>query len=153
MSMDESTTTSPAAGRKAQQPTAAPPVVDRAAFDEALADQVRLDKEATHASDRAAAARRRLPMVEVEDYTFTGPDGPVRLSSLFGEHYLLLVQNFMFAPEWEDGCPSCTWAVDNLPASMRRLDEEGIAFALISEAPISRLKAWGKRHGWSHTWA
>lgn len=152
MGTDESTTTSPTAGRKAQQPEAAPPIVGRAAFDEALEAQVLLDKEATHASDRAAAARRRLPMVEVEDYVFTGRDGPVRLSSLFGEHYLLLVQNFMFAPDWEEGCPSCTWAVDNLPANMGRLEEEGIAFALISQAPVSRLEAWRTRHGWPHTW-
>lgn len=133
-------------------PTAAPPVVDRATFEEALAQQVVLDKQVTRASDAAAAARRRLPMVEVEDYTFTGPDGLVRLSELFGPHEVLLVQNVMFAPDWEEGCPSCTWAVDNLPADMSRLSEEGIAFAMISEAGIDRLEAWRHRRGWSHTW-
>lgn len=137
---------------KSHQPVAAPPVVDREDFERALAEQVVLDKEVTRAGDRAAAARRRLPMVEVPDYEFSGEDGPVRLSELFGERYLLLVQNVMFGPDWEEGCPSCTWAVDNLPTQGGRLEEEGIAFAMISQAPIEKLRAWRLHRGWPHTW-
>lgn len=134
-------------------PDAAPPIVDRAAFDTALAAQVAAEKEVTRHADRVSAARRRLPMVEVEDYEFTGPDGPVRLTELFGDHYLLLLQNVMYGADWgEEGCPSCTWAVDNLPQRMERLDEHGIAFAMVSEAPIERLESWRERRGWEHTW-
>lgn len=134
------------------QPDAAPPVVGRAAFDEALAEQVQREKDLTHRGDEVSAARRRLPMVEVEDYVFRGPDGPVRLTELFGEHYLLLVQNVMFDPGWDEGCPSCTWAVDNLPANMARLDDEGIAFAMVSQAPIEKLERWREQRGWDHLW-
>lgn len=141
-----------AAQSKFNQPHAAPPVVDRNAFDAALAEQVVREKELTRHNDRVSAERRRLPMVEVENYTFQGPGGPVRLTELFGKHYLLLVQNVMFGPEWERGCPSCTWAVDNLPANMERLTENGIAFAMISQAPIDKLEAWREEHGWPHLW-
>lgn len=137
---------------KLDQPDVHPPIVDRATYDAALAQQVERDKEVTRASDRAAAARRRLPMVEVEDYSFTGPEGPVRLAELFGDRYLLLVQNVMFGPDWEAGCPSCTWAVDNLPADMGRLADEGIAFAMVSQAPIDKLEAWRAERGWDHRW-
>ena len=65
-----------------QQPEAAPEVVDREAFDLALDEQVELEKEVTRHNDRVSAARRRLPMTEVEDYEFTGPEGPVRLSEV-----------------------------------------------------------------------
>ena len=133
-------------------PDAAPPVVDRSAFDQALAEQVDAEKELTRHGDRVSAARRRLPMVRVEDYAFTGPEGPVHLSELFGDRYLLLVQNVMFAPSWDEGCPSCTWAVDNLPADMGRLDDEGIAFAMVSQAPVEKLDAWKRARGWPHTW-
>ena len=109
-----------AAQPKLNQPDAAPPVVGRDAFDAALAQQVAREKEVTRHNDRVSAERRRLPMVEVENYTFEGPGGPVKLTDLFGEHYLLLVQNVMFSPDWEAGCPSCTWAVDNLPADEER---------------------------------
>ena len=133
-------------------PKAAPPVVDRVAFDQALAEQVILEKEVTRHNDRVSAARRRLPMVEVENYSFTGPDGPITLVELFGEHYLLLVQNVMYGPDWSQGCPSCTYAVDNLPANMTRLDEQGIAFAMISQAPINKLESWRRERGWPHRW-
>lgn len=89
---------------KTQQPETAPEVVDREAFDAALEEQVVREKEVTRLNDRVAAARRRLPMVEVDNYTFAGPDGPVTLVDLFGERYLLLVQNVMFGPDWDEGC-------------------------------------------------
>jgi len=137
---------------KHDQPDAAPAVVDRADFDTALAEQVGREKEVTRLDDRGSAARRRLPMVEVENYTFTGPDGPVSLVDLFGDCYVLVVQNVMFGPDWTEGCPSCTWAVDNLPANMERISDEGIAFAMVSQAPIEKLEAWRAQQGWDHLW-
>lgn len=137
---------------KLRLPEAAPDVVDRAAYDAALSAQVEREKEVTRHNDRVSAERRRLPMVEVDDYVFTGPDGPVSLVELFGDRYLLLVQNVMFDPSWDEGCPSCTWAVDNLPAEMGRLADEGIAFAMVSQAPIDKLEDWRARRGWDHLW-
>ena len=137
---------------KHDQPQAAPAAVDRAQFDAALADQVAVEKEVTRHNDRVSASRRRLPMVEVKDYSFTGPNGPVRLTELSGDKYLLVVQNVMFSPDWDEGCPSCTWAVDNLPANMERLAEDGIAFAMVSQAPIEKLQEWRAQRGWGHLW-
>lgn len=134
------------------QPAIAPPIADRNAFDDALARQVVREKALTRLGDTVSAARRRLPMVEVQNYTFAGPDGETSLVDLFGDHYLLMVQNVMFDPSWDSGCPSCTYAVDNLPANMSRLDEEGIAFAMISQAPIDKLEAYRAERGWPHTW-
>ncbi len=137
---------------KLNHPTAAPAVVDRARFDVALAEQVVAEKEVTRHDDRVSASRRRLPMVEVQDYTFTDPEGPVRLTKLFGDGYLLLVQNVMFGPDWDEGCPSCTWAVDSLPARMERLTDEGIAFALVSQASVVKLESWRAKQRWTHRW-
>ena len=134
------------------QPQAAPAVVDRTRFDAALAEQVTREKEVTRHDDRVSASRRRLPMVEVENYSFIGPNGVVRLTELFGNEHLLVVQNVMFGPDWEEGCPSCTWAVDNLPADMKRLFDESIAFAMISQAPIEKLEKWRSERGWGHLW-
>jgi predicted dithiol-disulfide oxidoreductase (DUF899 family) len=63
-----------------------------------------------------------------------------------------MLQNVMFGPDWDEGCPSCTWAVDNLPANMQRLLDQGIAFAMVSQAPIDKLEGWRARHGWDHVW-
>lgn len=133
-------------------PEAAPAVVGRDEFDTALDEQIALEKEVTRHNDRVSAGRRRLPMTAVEDYTFTGPDGPVRLSELFGDQPMLLVQNVMFDRDWDEGCPSCSWSVDNLPAEMQRITDEGIAFAMISEGPIDKLQAWKAKRGWDHVW-
>ena len=58
----------------------------------------------------------------------------------------------MFDPGWDEGCPSCTWAVDNLPADMERLTDEGIAFAMVSQAPVGKLEDWRAKRGWNHRW-
>ena len=58
----------------------------------------------------------------------------------------------MFGPDWAEGCPSCTYAVDNLPANMGRLRDEGIAFAMVSQAPIDKLESWRVKQGWDHQW-
>jgi predicted dithiol-disulfide oxidoreductase (DUF899 family) len=137
---------------KRNQPDAAPPVVGRAEFEVAWKAQVELEKEVTRLNDRVSAARRRLPMTEVEDYVFTGPEGPVKLTELFGDHYLLLVQNFMFDPSWDVGCSSCSWGTDNLPADMSRMTDAGIAFAMVSQAPIEKLEKWRVERGWDHRW-
>lgn len=137
---------------KSEQPGAAPEVVDRTRFDQALAEQTAAEKELTRYNDRVSASRRRLPMVEVEDYTFTGANRPVKLTELFGDNYLLVVQHVMFGPDWDECCPNCTWGVDNLPANMDRLANEGIAFAMVSQAPIEKLESWSAQRGWNHRW-
>lgn len=131
---------------------AAPDVVDRATFDAALAVQVQAEKDVTRHNDRVSASRRRLPMLEVQDYEFSGPDGPVRLTDLFGGSYLLVLQNVMYGLDWDAACPRCTWAVDNLPQNMGRLADVGIAFAMVSHAPVEKLEAWRRRQGWTHRW-
>ncbi len=133
---------------------ATPEIAERTAFEQALAQQVEVEKELTRFGDRVSARRRRLPMTSIDDYEFAGPDGPVSLSELFGEHPQLVVQSFMFHPEWDEGCPSCTWAATNLP---RALDEllapKGVAFAMVSRAPLASLLAWQEEHDLGHlTW-
>jgi predicted dithiol-disulfide oxidoreductase (DUF899 family) len=75
------------------------------------------EKDLTRQRDELNAERRSLPMVEMEkDYIFDGPDGPVRLIDMFEGRPQLIIYHFMFDPEWEDGCPSCTAGADELSA-------------------------------------
>ena len=76
------------------------------------------EKAALRAKDALNTKRRNLPMVKVDkSYEFDGPDGRVSLLDLFDGQTQLIVQHFMFDPSWEDGCPSCTAAVDELSAA------------------------------------
>jgi predicted dithiol-disulfide oxidoreductase (DUF899 family) len=130
---------------------ATPPIVGRGEYDIALAQQVEVEKELTRFGDRVAARRRRLPMTPIDDYVFAGDDGPVTLGDLFAGRSQLVLQSFMFHPDWDEGCPSCTWAVDNLPAKLDALlASRDVAFAMVSRAPLHKLEAWGTMQGWDH---
>jgi predicted dithiol-disulfide oxidoreductase (DUF899 family) len=132
-----------------------PPVVSRQEWLDARTKLLAEEKELTRARDELVERRRReLGMVRVEkDYVFHGPDGEARLADMFGGHRQLLVQHFMFQPEWEDGCPSCTWATDEVSAGrVAHLAEGDTAFAMISLAPVEKLEAYKAKRGWDYPW-
>src|SRR6188472_321078 len=89
-------------------PAALPPIVDRAQWEAELAALRVREKAATRELDAIAAARRRLPMVEMPDYVLEGADGPVRLADIFeGKHQLIVYNHMWFeGEEWQ--CPGCT---------------------------------------------
>lgn len=62
---------------------ALPPIVDQQTWRATLDDLRKREKAATGELDAIAAQRRRLPMVEIPDYTFIGVDGPIRLIDVF----------------------------------------------------------------------
>ncbi len=81
-----------------------PPIVSRSEWEKARAELLVREKELTRLKDSVSAARRRLPMVEVtESYTFEGEDGQVSLLDLFDGRKQLILQHFMFGPDWKEG--------------------------------------------------
>src|SRR3954447_10101522 len=88
--------------------TAIPPIVDGTTWEAALADLRAREKAATRELDAIAAARRRLPMVELPDYVLEGAEGPVRLVDVFDGKRQLIVYHHMCFPGEEWQCPGCT---------------------------------------------
>jgi predicted dithiol-disulfide oxidoreductase (DUF899 family) len=129
-----------------------PQVVSR---EEWLAARTKLlgrEKELTHLRDEINAERRRLPMVEIDkDYVFQGPDGEARLLDMFEGRRQLLVWNFMFHPDWDAGCPSCSLLIDNV-GHLSHLHSRNTTLAAISRAPYPKLAAYRERMGWSIPW-
>src|SRR5918996_3920783 len=110
------------------------------------------EKELTRQRDQLNAERRRLPMVKVEkDYVFEGPDGNVHLPHLFEGRRQLIVYHFMFDPRWNEGCPSCSFLVDNL-GHLAHLYARDTSLALISRAPLATIEPFKKRMGWTVPW-
>jgi predicted dithiol-disulfide oxidoreductase (DUF899 family) len=70
------------------------------------------EKEFTQRREQLAQARRDLPWERVDKaYAFDGPNGKETLPQLFENRNQLIVFHFMFDPEWESGCKSCSfWA-------------------------------------------
>ena len=117
-----------------------PQIVSRDEWLAARADLLIKEKEATHARDRLNAQRRRLPMVKIEkEYLFEGPDGKASLFDLFDGRRQLIIYHFMFDPSWDDGCPSCTNLVDNIPLRLSGIQESNTSLVLVSRAPLAKL--------------
>ncbi len=111
------------------------------------------EKEFTRLRDRLARERRDLPWEKVEkDYVFEAPEGKVTLAQLFAGKPQLIVQHFMFGPDWNEGCPSCSFWTDNFNGIDVHLAHRDTAFVLVSRAPIDKLEAYRKRMGWSVRW-
>jgi predicted dithiol-disulfide oxidoreductase (DUF899 family) len=85
------------------------------------------------------------------DYTFEGPVGPTTLLELFDGRRQLIVYHFMFHPDWDEGCPGCSWVVDAMshPAHLHGRDTSIVA---VSRAPLAKLRAYRERMGWSLAW-
>jgi predicted dithiol-disulfide oxidoreductase (DUF899 family) len=112
------------------------------------------EKELTRRRDELSAARRRLPMVEVEKhYMFEGPDGEARLPDLFEGRRQLIIGHFMFHPDWEDGCPSCSAGVDEVSRGLiEHLNVRDTSLAYVSRAPIEKLERYKATKGWTIPW-
>ncbi len=111
------------------------------------------EKEVTRLRDELAQARRDLPWERVEkDYLFHGPQGPQTLAQLFGDARQLIVYHFMFDPEWDVGCKSCSFWADTFDGIAVHLKAHDIAFAAISRAPHDKLEHYRKRMGWNFRW-
>ena len=111
------------------------------------------EKELTRAQDALAAERRALPWVRIEkDYRFEAPQGPVGLTDLFGRHSQLVVQHFMFGPDWEEGCVGCSFMADHVEPAFRHLDHHDVAFAAVSRTPLAKIEAFRRRMGWTFRW-
>ncbi len=133
---------------------ALPETVSRDEWLAARKELLTKEKELTRQRDALNTERRTLPMVEVtKDYVFDGPTGRTRLIDLFEGRRQLIVYHFMFDPEWEDGCPSCTAGTDELsPGFFEHLHTRDTSHAMVSRAPLAKLERWKAKRGWDIPW-
>lgn len=130
---------------------AKPPVVDQKTWRAALDDLRQREKAATRELDAIAAQRRRLPMVELRDYTLVGADGPVRLADVFKGKSQLIVYNHMWfeGEEWQcGGCTSLTTQYTRLGF----LDNYDARFVIVTNGPIDEALAYREKVGNTMEW-
>jgi predicted dithiol-disulfide oxidoreductase (DUF899 family) len=129
-----------------------PEIVSRAQWRAAREELLLREKAATRARDALNAQRRRLPMVEVDtEYVFEGGDGKATLLDLFEGRHQLVVYHFMFAPEWEAGCRTCSAFLDQV-GHLAHLRARGTSFVVVSRAPYTRILPFKARMGWTLPW-
>jgi predicted dithiol-disulfide oxidoreductase (DUF899 family) len=114
---------------------------------------LRKEKELTHLRDQLSAERRELPWVKVEKrYVFDAPAGKETLAALFEGRSQLIVYHFMFGPEWEEGCPYCSFLADHIDGAAVHLNAHDVTIAAVSGAPLPKIQAFKKRMGWRFKW-
>ena len=111
------------------------------------------EKEFTRARDKLSELRRALPWEAVtKDYVFEGPQGKQKLSELFDGRSQLIVYHFMFAPEWEAGCPHCSHWADSFDRAIVHMNHRDATMIAVSRAPYAKLAGYHLRMGWTFKW-
>jgi predicted dithiol-disulfide oxidoreductase (DUF899 family) len=132
----------------------APQIVDRATFQAEL-DTLRIREKAhTREGDAIAAARRRLPMVEVDPATpLVGERGAVTLLDAFEDRRMLIAYYFMWhtghpAPEQ---CEGCTWATSHV-CELSYIHSRDVTFAVFCQGPYDESARYRDFMGWEMPW-
>ena len=112
------------------------------------------EKALTRRSDELARQRQALPWVRVDRaYRFETERGSATLADLFEGRSQLIVYHFMFGPDYQAGCPSCSALADSFNGSVVHLAQHDVTLMAVSRAPIEKLQAYKRRMGWSFPWA
>jgi predicted dithiol-disulfide oxidoreductase (DUF899 family) len=113
-----------------------------------------VEKEHTRRSDELALMRQGLPWVRVDKtYRFETDVGTAMLPDLFQGRSQLLVYHFMFGPDYTAGCPSCSAIADGFDGFAVHLANHDVTLSAVSRAPLTKLRAFKGRMGWSFPWA
>jgi predicted dithiol-disulfide oxidoreductase (DUF899 family) len=111
------------------------------------------EKESTRLLDQLSAERRKLPWVKVnQNYVFDAPGGKVKLADLFAGRNQLVIYHFMFGPDWQEGCPSCSFVSDHIDGALPHLAARDVTMVAVSRAPLAKIEAFKKRMGWRFKW-
>jgi predicted dithiol-disulfide oxidoreductase (DUF899 family) len=112
-----------------------------------------LEKEETKLRDKVRAERLALPWVKVDKaYTFDTPEGRKSLADLFDGRSQLVVYHFMYGPDWEAGCPGCSFLADHIDGMLPHLNHHDVTMIAVSRAPLEKLMAYRRRMGWKFPW-
>jgi predicted dithiol-disulfide oxidoreductase (DUF899 family) len=129
------------------------PVVSREQWLAARTAYLSEEKKFSKLRDDLNRQRRALPWEKVgKEYVFDGPNGRETLAELFGKKSQLIVYHFMYAPEWDEGCPHCSFWADHFDSAGIHLAQRDTNFVVISRAPLAKIEAFKKRMGWKFKW-
>jgi predicted dithiol-disulfide oxidoreductase (DUF899 family) len=131
-----------------------PRIVDRSTFQAEL-DALRVREKAhTHEGDAIAAARRRLPMVEIDPAVrLIGPNGPVTLLDAFEGRRQLIAYYFMWSPgkPAPKQCEGCTWVTSQV-RELSYIHSRDATFAVFCQGPYEESARYRDFMGWEMPW-
>ena len=112
------------------------------------------EKELTRRNDELAQRRQQLPWVRIDkQYKLATDAGSAALEDLFQGRSQLMVYHFMFGPDYQAGCPSCSMIADGFNGFATHLANHDVRLWAVSRAPLPKLQAYRQRMGWTFPWA
>jgi len=129
-------------------------IADDTEWRQARLDLLEEEKAFQQSRDALAKKRQAMPWRKVAaEYEFDAEAGATSLAGLFGDASQLIVYHFMYHPNWDAGCKSCSFWADSYDRSVEHLRERDVALVAVSRAPLDVLLGYRKRMGWSFPWA
>ena len=111
------------------------------------------EKELTRLRDEVTRARRAMPWQAVTtEYVFDTPDGRATLADLFEDKSQLITYHFMYGPDWQEGCKSCSFWADQYDAINQHIGARDVAIVCVSRAPLEVFTPFKQRMGWRFRW-
>lgn len=131
-----------------------PEIVSRTEWRTARIQLLAEEKALTRARDALNTKRRELPMVKVDkDYLFEGPEGKASLLDLFDGRRQLIIGHFMFSPDWDEGCSSCSAGAAELSDGLlEHLRNRDTSLVEVSRAPLHKIERYKASKGWRFPW-
>src|SRR6516225_2623783 len=112
-------------------------VVSHEAWLKARRELLAAEKELNRQRDALTRRRMAMPWERVEkSYQFAGPNGALTLADLFEGRSQLIVYHFMFNPDWDEGCKSCSFIADHYNPSLVHLKHRDVTMVTVSRAPL-----------------
>ena len=128
-------------------------IVSRDEWLEARKILLQEEKDFSRLRDQLSRKRRQLPWLRVDtDYIFDDLNGKLSLGDLFEDKSQLIIYHFMYGPDWEEGCPSCSFWADNFNGIDIHLRHRDANMVVVSRASLAQLQAYRKRMGWDFKW-
>jgi predicted dithiol-disulfide oxidoreductase (DUF899 family) len=128
-------------------------VVSDADWLEARRSLLAREKEFTRLRDELTSQRQELPWRKLNNaYRFLGPDGEESLGDLFAGKRQLVIYHFMFGPDWDEGCPSCSFWADNFNGVDIHLAHRDTTLLAVSNTALDKINAYKNRMGWTFKW-
>jgi predicted dithiol-disulfide oxidoreductase (DUF899 family) len=129
------------------------PIVSHEEWIEARERFLAKEKAFTHLRDELSRERQALPWERVEKhYVFESEKGKETLADLFGKYNQLIIYHFMFDPDWDLGCKSCSFWADNFDGIIPHLHQRDVSMVAVSRAPLHKLQEQARKFGWKFKW-
>ena len=130
-----------------------PKTVTKEEWTKARIELLKDEKEFTRKRDELTKKRQEMPWLKInKKYIFQDTNGKVNLTELFGKCSQLIVYHFMYHPDWNDPCKSCSFWADNFEQTDIHLRARDANLVAVSKATINQINIYKKRMGWSFQW-